>query len=585
MADSKYDFSDFDAIATGQPSVQPKEAKAPSYDFSDLDKPQAPKEEPKAKPEVESAKPLNMAETALVKIGDAVSFGNLDEATAALAAATDIIGSDKTFKEQYGKRLEEARKLIKDAEDEHPITAFTSELLGSLAMPVGAMGAVSKGATIPQKLRSAAKAGAVMGGLYGFGKSEAPTAQGVAKDVLEGAGGGAIMAPAAELAIGAGGKVLGKAKEFYQNNPTIQRVLDAFKAGQENPDLLNNEGRKRITEELHQSIERNLIPLFDDELKQESSKRYDAAKNAVNELVIPTQDFAKELASHINSETFDASDASRYVYKKLVNEVTKLADNPEYADVHQVFKLRSQIQDMMNQLKDSAVDLDGFRTLESLKNTIDSKLAKEFNIPLDELNKQFSKISDFTSKMGYDIGAKTNINAAKRAEETTRKGLTEDFIKASQDPASEQALKIEQAFKELGESGLISPEELSKRLAEVKDKAKLTRVMRDTYGASGFPGGFVDFVMSGGLGVRSLATSGVAAAGQISAPAFKILQKVSEAPPEALLKAAGMAKNSEVAKILTEIASQPHAKRRALIYTMMQQPSYREAVQSLFSGD
>lgn len=160
-------------------------------------------------------------------LAQGLTFGLSDEAVAAAKAAYGkATGEKNDLVELYEKYKKIEQQKIKEAEERSPwatgmgevvggaIPAVASYLLtpatGGAAAPA-AVATTARTAGLLSRLGTAAKTGAKIGAVTGLGKSEASLleedgAGKVAKDVLGGAIGGAVLAPVAEEGLRAAGK-------------------------------------------------------------------------------------------------------------------------------------------------------------------------------------------------------------------------------------------------------------------------------------------------------------------------------------------------------------------------------------------
>lgn len=141
-----------------------------------------------------------------------MTFGFGDEIEAAIRS---IIPGGASYEVERDK----IRQQLAQYKAENPGKAITMEVLGSLAtnLGVGAFnklrGAMSSREAVPA-MREVAKVGAVEGGLYGLGTSEAETLAGQATDTAEGALIGASVPSALTGAVRAGGGIFRNVADY-----------------------------------------------------------------------------------------------------------------------------------------------------------------------------------------------------------------------------------------------------------------------------------------------------------------------------------------------------------------------------------
>jgi hypothetical protein len=163
-----------------------------------------------------------------------MTFGFGDEIEAAIRS---MVPGGATYEVERDK----IRQELAQYQAENPGKAITMEILGSLATNAGAgvfnkvRGAISSGKTVPA-MWDVTKIGAVEGGLYGLGTSEADTLTGMALDTGTGTLIGAAVPAGLTGAVRAGGIFRGVAdyaREKFGNRASnavqaeIMRIIEA----------------------------------------------------------------------------------------------------------------------------------------------------------------------------------------------------------------------------------------------------------------------------------------------------------------------------------------------------------------------
>lgn len=109
------------------------------------------------------------------------SFGFADELAGAAEASAEVLSPDKQladFLDLYKKHRDESRDLYKQAQERSPTAYFSGELAGGLVPGFGAAKAgIAGGKTLGQIVRKGIGTGALAGGAYGAGMSEADLTQ------------------------------------------------------------------------------------------------------------------------------------------------------------------------------------------------------------------------------------------------------------------------------------------------------------------------------------------------------------------------------------------------------------------------
>lgn len=201
-------------------------------------------------------------ETIAHQVPQGLTFGLSDEIKGAVSdpsgaykTLANLVGASypESETEQYKRSRDEERAALAATQEANPVTSIVSQLAGGL-LPGGA---IAKGVGMLAgspltALQTAARAGAVEGGLYGAGQSEADTAGGVAKEAAIGTGlGGALGAATGQLGRFLGGNAddiargalpadtkqsMGVLNDFGQSK-LGQRIKGFYEAGQNDIDL------------------------------------------------------------------------------------------------------------------------------------------------------------------------------------------------------------------------------------------------------------------------------------------------------------------------------------------------------------
>lgn len=207
---AEYDFSDFD---------EPKEQ---GFDFSDFD----------VKPEKESSL-LSAGRAALqgASAGLSDEFAGLVEGAGRALGVEGAGGKIKDIKlskegptldwevlrDAYQKARDIEREALKKGKEENPEAANVAEIAGAVISPVSK---IMPGASL-------AKQGAVVGGLTGFGTSEAEDIVPMTKDVLSGAAFGGVAGKALDVAaplVQKGVQALGNKAEDLANRMAARAI-------------------------------------------------------------------------------------------------------------------------------------------------------------------------------------------------------------------------------------------------------------------------------------------------------------------------------------------------------------------------
>jgi hypothetical protein len=141
-----------------------------------------------------------------------VTFGFADELYGLGRGAIDAATSDDSFTDAYAKHRDTARTNLDQAREDQPLAAYGGELASGVAIPGGVLAKATglafkakKASTFGQRMKQAAKEGALLGGVYGFGAGEGDVGDqltSTAGGALGGAAFGAAMPGVVDLSRG-----------------------------------------------------------------------------------------------------------------------------------------------------------------------------------------------------------------------------------------------------------------------------------------------------------------------------------------------------------------------------------------------
>ena len=185
------------------------------------------------------AQPQSVLEGVIDAFTQGAAFGFGDEATALEAAILgrtpegEFFQFDQPFNERFNRALAAERAQQRQFREERPITATAAEIVGAVAVPVGAAraGAIAPRAatTLRGNVARGALAGAAAGGLFGAGEAE-----GGLEERARGAGAGAatgFVTGGALTAIGGGVSRALKRRRFKRAAPTRETLRETARQG------------------------------------------------------------------------------------------------------------------------------------------------------------------------------------------------------------------------------------------------------------------------------------------------------------------------------------------------------------------
>lgn len=173
----------------------------------------------------------------LNKAGESATFGLIgDEASAAVESL--VPGVD------YEERRDHYRQQEALLEREHPVAAMTADIGGALTAPLGALGAIGKGASLLPRMAASGGLTGALSGLYGFLEGEGGADNRLSDAKTSAAWGGGIGA--ALPIVGTGVQRAGDAltanraiKALTKRAPTTEQLRDA---GREAYQLIDDAG-------------------------------------------------------------------------------------------------------------------------------------------------------------------------------------------------------------------------------------------------------------------------------------------------------------------------------------------------------
>lgn len=513
------------------------------------------------------------------------TFGFADEIGALFGTLGAKSGGDeRDMKDVY----EEIRNLLraenKQAEEQNPYSSIAGNVVGSIPSALLVPTAAAEGAL--GRVAQAAKAGGIGGAIGAAGTSEANLAQGdvgdFAKDVA--------MGGALGVGLGAGGQGLGEgigktynyAKESMQKLPLFQdikAVYDKTKAGKE---LFGTVGEKaedlyKYGEDTMQKLSgiRNKVGAeiesagmsMDNELpKIDISNAYLKAAQALEDYA-PSNDQQMAVMKKINS-LMDRATQDGAVSELLPSEVIKLRQ-----EVNKLYKSAKDGDtiDLINSLKRDLLD-----PLVSAAETLETPNAKRFL----EANKNYRLVDTAQAYMGlpgYFNPADTRgkIRAGDQLFDKLA-GMEQEGGKAAR--RIERGLgSLENVSQDLGEgmTGKGVAEQIKKTAQEKAEDLRLASEMsKESYLNKDLKTGF-STTKAGGLQAARLAGKMAKSSNEAI---IEPMKKFMSEDGASLARLANIASQTAkpFAKALASLTSAPMQKRKALMYSLMQQPAFRE---------
>ncbi len=519
------------------------------------------------------------------------SFGFSDEITGGIESAF----TDKT----YQQARDEAREANRLAEEANPLTYLGGNLVGAVAVPVPG-GAIASGglraATTLGRTARLAGVGAVAGGLGAAGSSEADLTDlennprnldEFQSDVTAGAAGGAVMGPLVGQALPAAAK---GSVNWWKNMRFGRDLSAATRESFANPEFMTPGNLAKVADELSSTTRKELLPLVTDDLQAAASKSYEKAKEAATGK-IRTKDIIQDIEQSFFPDNPIVAEDPDFMkaQQRIMSMLKSMVKNGTEVDVKDAFRLRTEIQNVMK-IADptkSPDKLDIFESANKLKDQLDNRL-QDLGVPLEALGAQYKTVSEVAGQTGVDLRSVPVSKQPLRERESVEK-LIKTLTQAKKKMASPEEARMTAAKKLLKESGLMDSAKVDEVFKKSEDLAGKEYLIRSALDESYLATDTNKYLTGiGALNARSkalqLASQAGATAGRTSRGISGFTNALYKATPEALIDMANRMKDTKVATRLRAIASQPEKKRKALLFTMIQSPAYRESMVSMMPG-
>lgn len=519
-----------------------------------------------AKPE--HAEPVSKTESFLRGIGQGASLGFADELTGAI----ESLVTDKT----YDQARDESRANYRSAEEENPLTFLGGNIAGGVLTPIPGMGA-AKG------IGQVALKGAQLGAVGGLGASEKDiTNPDILKDIAMGAGLGGTLA-GGTAAIGKGISALG--------GTTIGK---SFKEGLKGNILVGKGNRQKIGDELVQFAGETGEGI-QKSLKDEAANKMGILKDAeaggqkldVTDLL--NRLYPEEKAQLPKSYTSEGDAARRKLDEPFKRAMGKAEEGASVDD--DLSKLMSEtfaekgpaVPHIEQKFEMTPTEIDSFRRgLANLGYEADLKdsqvvaLAKRMaGKASTKANAEIEGLGPSNEKIQNLIEAQDIFNIGSGLDELgNQKQLTPLLQRLESDSVSSDVARskfdkgitaLKQAEPEMGTNVENRARELAERYDIARDINKPITISREgakralTIGANplGYAAGKIADTIPG-----------------------KIVSRTVNATPEFMNSMATKleAKGSKFGPVLRKLAAESDQKRKAMMFSLMQQPAFREAI-------
>jgi len=255
-----------------------------------------------------------------------------------------------------------------------------------------------------------------------------------------------------------------------------------------------------------------------------------------------------------------------------------------------VVKLKRQAQNMMNMFETGPGkqgNPDIYQAASRLNNAADIKL-KSLGVDLDTINAKYKTVSEVAGQTGVDLrGGSIGKDPLRRREAAEK--LAKDFSTQHKNIGTNQERRLAKTQEILDESGLIDPKKVEATFNEANDLSYKDYLLRNAFNESYLATDATKYGLgTGAFNARGKLLQGTSLVGaathQVDKGVAALGRSVQSLTPDGLINLASKVKDTKIAQLLKNIASQPEGKRKALIFSMMQTPAYREALNGVL-GD
>lgn len=526
------------------------------------------------------ASPVSKTESALRGAAQGASLGFADELTGGGEALGDLLSGNSDFLDNYRKHRDESRANYKTAEEENPLSYLGGTLAGGLATPIPLGGAKTIG--------QMALTGAKLGAAAGLGAGEADLTQGELGKGIEETGKGALYGAGISGTLGA----LGKAGEAIAGS----NVGKAFKEGLAGNKLVGKEARQKLGDELVQFAGKtgeDIQQRLTDEAtrKNQILKDADASGQKLDVTDFLNKIYPDEASKLPKSYTSEGDSARRALAEpmerakgikppqdEMQNLMAETYGNPDVTHM----EVAPQKVEM------SPTEIDSFRRAlgrlgfeKDLKDDQVVALAKRLSGKVSEkANKEIPNLEGANSNITNLLDAQDIFNIGNGLDEMGNQVKLTPLLQRlesdslSSDIARSRFGKGVDALKSADEKLGQQVEQKGTDLAERYD---LSRDLNKPISLTGNPAEMVKRVSGK---VSNIAGYGIQKAAD-TVPG-KIVSTTFNAAPEFINSLAVKleAKGSKFAPILKNLANESEPKRKALMFSLMQQPAFRQAIES-----
>lgn len=528
------------------------------------------------------------------------TFGLADELEGGLKTGGQVLtGSVPTKLEDivnaYRQNRDKAREAYKAAEERSPTASTVGNIAGAIIPSVLTAGAAAPeaGAGLAARLGTAIKVGTGAGALGGLGNSEADLTKGqVGQAAIDttiggatGAVGGGILGGVAEAgksALSNGGKLASKIVSYIKDEPYIANLIDTFKTEKSGVSLTGNSGFDAALDNLHKVTNelatgvKNTAESFPGAIDKVIKRADEAGFTAdTSEVLDPIKkklqyEFAKSSDEGIRKDIATALNKIEN-YKFGLPEGEVRTGTPEKS-ASELVGLRRQAQELShlgdsNELKTQYGKRIGGDLVGALKE-------QEQNIPgLSEVNERASASMKALDALGLEQGkdfttdADGNVilkalDASKIANKIQQMGSSSTNARGARE-------FIQQVLTPLKVANPNLAEQIAPKIEQAAQQVDLAKGLRN----EGLGQNLVGSTKS--LGLKSAAGLG------------KVAKSITDSTPDELKSIASSlvqqgGNGYKAAQSIVEALKKDDTGRNAALFTLQQNPAYREMLQKYF---
>ena len=518
------------------------------------------------------------------------TLGFADEIGALSGALGAKVGGEKR---DFGKVYDEIKDLLrqeyKQAEEQNPMSSLAGNIAGGL-LPAGLTAPLAPAATGIGKAIQVGKAGAIAGGVAGLGTSEADVASGdteqlkqAAKDVASGAVVGGVVGGGLQGLGTAASKTGGFIKNTIEDLPVFQDITDVFKESAKGTELLGKVGEK--SKDIYNYGETILSKLTG--ARQKAGDAIDASAVAMDEVIpdgINMSNAYKEAVDTLDNIT-PANDMQAKVVAKVRELVNRTSSESGTVKPSELVNIRQQF----NKLYKDARDSDTLDLVYQMKDYVTKPLVQAAEESESDAAKQFlaaNKNYSLVDTAQRYFGAPTYINPADKSGKIKAIDKMFKTISSYEEEGGASKQKLNRAFEILDQisndtpagANIVSELPTSQLKTDMANKAKNLRLSEEISNEShlgrNIKSGFSTAKATTLQGARAAGNAAKVSKEAILDPIKRLVDSTPEQITALAEKAASTAK--PFASALMKMASAPQQKRKALLFSLMQQPAFRE---------